>query len=112
MLTIKGYRLYVLLEGVKILDQEPDYVPVFSKTYDSLEELRENERFASFLTDGDLDILKGDAEYGIRESWSRNDFGEVGGIWCRESDGLHYIYNSCAIEAQGVYALAIAFVFN
>lgn len=105
------YKLYLLLENVEILGEKKDFVPVFGEPKDSVAEVVNSNELLSFMTDEDVECISNefkehftkyvDSKMGLDYS------GELGGIWAREFDGLHYLYRPEELNVPGVYAIAI-----
>jgi hypothetical protein len=104
---MRKYSLYILLENFSILGEETDYCPFFTGQKDSIEALIEANPILKFLTPDDVAGLKEDFQEAFDAQWDPGDFGELGGIWCREYDGLHYLYAPDDMKINGVYAMAI-----
>lgn len=108
------YALCLLLNGGIILGEEKKLIHITTQPCDTIEEVVKQNKLLSFVTEKDIKILEDDVNRGLAEKWSPEDFGElggIGGIWCREDCGSDYIYDSNAIDIEGVYEIAIICVF-
>jgi len=99
------YKLYLLLENLEILGEKKDFVTVFGEPKDSVEEVVNSNELLAFMTDEDVESISNDFEDAKEDG--DDALNELGGIWAREFDGLHYLYRPDELKVDGVYAIAI-----